>query len=579
MQFQRLEYPRPQFKRDEWLPLNGEWEFEFDDNNQGEIRLLQKGKTPLQTVINVPFAYQTKASGIFKESEVHETVWYRRTFTLPKNGKRALLCFNGADHLTNVWVNGFHVLCHEGAYTPFSADITDFLTSGENVIVVKCYDPLDATFARGKQSWLDGKRFECWYIPETGIWQSVWIEFFEEDCMDAYSVLADVKTNSVKGTLRTLYGKGKQAEITVSQNGETLMQKTVDFGGRYADFSLSFAENGVEYQLWSPEAPNLYDITFVLKKDGATLDTAVSRFGMREIAIIDGKICLNGKPFYQRLILDQGYYKDSGTTPPSVEALKKDLEYTKAMGFNGARKHQKFDDPYFYYLADELGLVTWCEMPSAYRFNADLVKNVSTEWAKIVELAQSFTSVVAYVPLNESWGVPAIGQERKQVDFARTLFYLTKSIDNTRIVSFNDGWQNTTDSDIITVHDYAADSSKFKERYDSEEGLRTSEILNKKVLLGEWQKIDKPVLFSEFGGIAMQSNTVNDNWGYGESAKGNEEFYNRVENLVKGIFACGFQGYCYTQLSDIQQEVNGLLDENHEPKFDNARLKKIFENK
>ena len=574
MLFERTECP--QFKREEWLSLNGEWEFEFDDEKNGESRLLPLGKTALKEKIVVPFAYQTRASGLYKEDEVHETLWYKRSFVLPCVERRVLLCFGGVDYRAEVWVHGHHVLNHEGAYTPFSADITDCLKDGENVLVVKCFDPLEATNPRGKQSWLDGKRFSCWYIPESGIWQSVWLEFFDGDCISGYSLSSDIASGTVNGTLKTLHGLATQAEITVLENGAPLMKKTVDFGGHYADYSLSFSENGLKFELWSPDSPKLYGIEYVLKKDGKTLDLATSRFGMREIKADGEEILLNGKPFYQRLILDQGYYKDSGTTPPSVEAIRKDLELTKAMGFNGARKHQKFDDPYYYYLADEIGLVTWCEMPSAYRFNTDLVKNVCREWAEIVEISRSFTSVITYVPLNESWGVPALKGDEKQQAFARALFYITKSIDPTRIVSINDGWENPAESEIITVHDYAAEPTLFEERYVGE-GLRSSIILEKQVLLGEWKSLKKPVLFSEFGGIAMAKNTVKDNWGYGESAKGDEEFYARVQKLVDGILRLNFKGYCYTQLSDVQQEVNGLLDENHEPKFDVSRLKQIFE--
>ena len=300
---------------------------------------------------------------------------------------------------------------------------------------------------------------------------------------------------------------------------------------------------------------------------------------MRKISVDEyGNICLNNRKLYQRLILDQGYWQESGLTPLSVEEIKKDIELSKAMGFNGARKHQKFEDPYFYYLADEMGFLCWCEMPYAYNFNADEIYMQSREWKEIISVTRNFTSVICYVPLNESWGVRKILTDSKQQDYGRALYYLTKSIDNSRLVSTNDGWENIDVTDILSIHDYAFDSSEFDGKYRAE-NYNALYPQGRKLMSEGCGYCGQPVLFTEFGGIAMQKNATNGNWGYNRGAENDEEYYSRLENLMKGIYETEFQGYCFTQLTDVQQEVNGLLDEYHKPKLDVERLKKLFENK
>ena len=571
----RTEYPRPQFQRNEWFTLNGEWEFEFDDNENGEVRGLPTGKVALSSKIIVPFTYQTKASGIGDESD-HFVVWYRRSFTINKQeNKRALLNFNGADYVTDVWVNGVHVAKNVGAYAPFSADITNVVNDGENVVVVRCFDTLDNTVPRGKQSW-KGKRFECWYIPFTGIWQSVWVEFIGEDGFAQFSVSPSLERKSIFGKLETFYGKATEAQVNVTFGGKQVASKKFPVVDRFVRYELEIADEKGEIKLWNMENPNLYGVEYVLFYGEKVVDRAVSRVGMREISInAEQKICLNGEPIYQRLVLDQGYWKDSGITPPSVDALKKDIELSIAMGFNGARKHQKVEDPYWYYLADEMGFLTWCEMPSAYNFTETEILSVSSEWQKVVATCRNFTSVITYVPFNESWGVGDLPKNKYMLDFTRGVYYLTKAIDDTRLVSTNDGWENPNPSDFLSIHDYAFDDRDFEERYIKSDYNKIAPQGRIQVAGVEWSK-GEPIIFSEYGGVAMKKDAAGENWGYGESAKGDEEFYNRINVLTQGIFKCPFQGYCYTQLSDVQQEVNGLLDEDHNPKFNVEKLYEIF---
>lgn len=572
----RNEYPRPQFRREKWIALNGEWEFAFDDEKIGEKEGWQDGDKSLDKKILVPFTYQTEASGIGDES-MHDVVWYRRKFTVENNGReRALLCFNGSDYITDVWVNGKHAITHKGGFAPFQADITDYLKNGENILVVRCFDTLDAFQPRGKQSWKEGKRFGCWYVPNTGIWQSVWIEFFDGDYIEDYSVYSDIDNQKVSGSVKVWYGVADEVSIAITSKEGKTMTKTFPVEQKHAVYELDIKELEEDVKLWTLEDPYLYSMDIQLLSGGKQVDMGHTRFGMRKISVDkQGKICLNDKPIYQRLVLDQGYWNGSSITPPSAESLKKDIELAKAMGFNGARKHEKLEDPYFYYYADELGFLTWCEMPSAYHFCDTSVKNVMSEWLEILNVAKNFTSVVTYVLLNESWGVDEIVSNKKQQNFANAMYYATKAIDDTRLISINDGWENLERSDFISIHDYAYDDSEFATKYIEGDLDVIAPVGRKQIVEGEKYQ-GQPKLLDEFGGVAMATSTEGENWGYGEGAADVEEFYKRVDNLVKGIRKCGFQGWCFTQLMDCEQEVNGLLDHNHNPKFDIERLREIF---
>ena len=577
MEIERREYPRPQFRRENWQSLNGEWEFAFDDKNDGVKSGLWQGKKALPLKIRVPFSYQYPASGIGDLAQ-HDVVWYRRSFALAEEnrGRRALLCFNAADYQTDVWLNGVHILTHTGGFTPFSADITDFLKKGDNIIVVRCEDTLNDAVPRGKQSWT-GKPFDCYYVPNTGIWQSVWLEFYGEDCIAEHSLFCDYDKTELYGELVTQYGKADEAEILVTFAGKLIKRERFTLRGRHNKFRFALPRDYTDDYSWSPENPRLLYVDFALYKDGKQVDLAHARIGMRKISVDEhGKICLNNRPYYQRLVLDQGYWPESGLTPPSAESLKKDIELAKAMGFNGARKHQKSEDPYYSYYAEELGFLTWCEMPSAYRFCTEEVTAITKEWQEIVKEGRNCTSNVCYVPLNESWGAREIGRDKAQQSFARALYCLTKSLDPTRLVSTNDGFENISPTDIVSIHDYSiARAEEFAEKYlDGYDELYPQGW----PLFAEGEKYEgQPVLFTEFGGRAMQADAKGGAWGYSGAAANEEEFLKQLESIMQGVRTCNFQGYCYTQLTDVQQEVNGLLTAERKPKADIQKLKAIFD--
>ena len=576
--FERKEYPRPQFRRENWQSLNSEWEFAFDDKNEGIKSGLWQGNKALPLKINVPFSYEYPASGVGDTAQ-HDVVWYRRTFAIAEGngGSRALLCFNAADYQTDVWLNGVHILTHTGGFTPFSADITDILKEGENVLVVRCEDTLNDAVPRGKQSWT-GSPFSCFYVPNTGIWQNVWLEFFGEDCIAEHSLFCDYDKTELYGELATLYGSADEAEIAVVFDGKLIKRERLTLRGRHNNYRFTLPKDYTDDYSWSPENPRLLYVDFALYKGGKQIDLAHTRIGMRKISVDEhGKICLNNRPYYQRLVLDQGYWQESGLTPPSAEALRKDIELTKAMGFNGARKHQKLEDPYFCYYAEELGFLTWCEMPSAYRFCAEETAAITKEWQEIVRAGRNCTSNVCYVPLNESWGAREIATDERQKAFARSLYFLTKSLDPTRLISTNDGFEVVNPTDILGVHDYdaekAEDFAKYANGYD---GMHPQGF----ALFAEGEKYaGEPVLLTEFGGRAFQTDAKGEAWGYSGAAQNEEAFLKQLGSIMQGVYSCNFQGYCYTQLTDVQQEVNGLLYADRQPKADLERLKYIFENK
>lgn len=567
----RNEYPRPQLKRDSWISLNGIWQFGYD-NETDEKKIFS---SDLSTEIVVPFAYQCEESGIGDVS-YHKTIWYKKEFSLSEAQlkRRALLCFNAADYKCDVWVNGLHVVCHEGGFTPFSVDISHTLKA-KNVVAVKCEDDLSVSVPRGKQSWTNEK-FACWYVPTSGIWQSVWLEFFDVDCLESYTLKTDIDSCSFGGELTTLYGVAKSCKMTVKYGDKIIKMQKFSLDGKHTRFSVSLMESDFvdESFWWTPEKPNLFYLDIELYNGDAIFDVLHTRFGMRKISVRDGKILLNNRPYYQRLILDQGYFAESGLTPPTCESLKNDIILAKQMGYNGARKHQKFEDPYFYYYADELGFLTWCEMPSAYNFNAEEQYRLLNEWQDIVKNAKNFTSIVCYVPLNESWGVRKILSDKNQQDFARAMYYATKAQDETRPVSINDGWENIEQTDIVSIHDYSYDGDGFADKYRRENFSEVYLHQRKLMAFGNEYK-GQPVVFSEFGGIALKKDSVGGGWGYNDGAADSKEFYDRYENLLRTVSALDFSGFCYTQLTDVQQEVNGLLDEHHRPKFDLDTIKML----
>ncbi|OZQ71256.1 MULTISPECIES: sugar-binding domain-containing protein [Paenibacillus] len=578
----RPEYPRPQFARKDWLSLNGEWDFTFDDEDVGEEEQWYRADTKglFSQVIQVPFAFQSKLSGI-EDPSFHDVVWYRRTFEVPEgwNGKRIVLHFGAVDYLAKVWVNGQLVAVHEGGHTPFQADITPSLIKGNNTIILRAEDfSRDVTLPRGKQYWLE-QSAAIFYTRTTGIWQSVWLEPLSAVHLSKTMMTPDIDRNEIR--LRTFLQGFKSADplklrITVSYDGEVIAedQYMIKNAEQLRAIGLGdFADHGLG-RLWSPEHPNLYDIQFQLLRNEEVIDEAASYFGMRKVSIENGKLCLNNRPYFQRLVLDQGYFPDGILTAPTDEELKRDAQLTKEMGFNGVRKHQKTEDPRFLYWCDKLGLLVWSEAANAYEYSEEYVRRFTKEWQEIIERDYNHPCIVTWVPLNESWGVPNVQIDTRQQQHGLAMYHLTKSLDEMRPVVYNDGWEHMT-TDLVTIHDYESHQEVLEDRYATVESSVNAMPANRKIFVGGASYQGQPILVSEFGGIAFKKSEW-EGWGY-SGAENEEDFLMKLKAVVDPMFTSPvIQGYCYTQLTDVEQEINGLLTYDRQPKAPLEAIRNIM---
>ncbi|MBS4219112.1 glycoside hydrolase family 2 [Bacillus sp. FJAT-49711] len=577
----RKEYPRPHFDRGNWLNLNGEWNFAFDKENTGEKEKWYESGN-LQQKIIVPFTYETKASGIGEE-EFYANIWYQRQVTVPEEygDKKTILHFQAADYITKVWINGKFVGKHQGGQIAFSFNITDFVGENRELnIVVKNEDSFSCHQPRGKQRWQD-KNFGCWYVQTTGIWQTVWLEFLNEAHVDSVKITPDIDTESVEFSYHFTeeldFTNNLTLKTDITFNELPIKSFSMDIDRQLHTAKVNIASDHFDWKvmLWSPQNPNLYNVVFTVYKDGVVLDQVESYFGMRKISIENRNVLLNNIPIYQRLLLDQGYWQDSHLTPPSEEAILEDIDKTMEMGYNGVRKHMKVEDQRYLYWADKKGLLVWSEMAATYEFSDEAVQNFTEEWMEAVKQHYNHPSIITWTPFNESWGIKNIYTDVKQQQFTEGIYHITKSFDSMRPVIVNDGWEHTV-SDILTLHDYVELGEEFSERYKDIETIVGNKIAfnkHKHALAQGYEYKGQPIIMSEYGGIAFSSEK---GWGYGNQVKNEEEFLKRFESITQAIkdidYICGF---CYTQITDVQQEVNGLLTEDRQPKIAMNKIREI----
>ncbi|HEX7177055.1 MAG TPA: glycoside hydrolase family 2 TIM barrel-domain containing protein [Pyrinomonadaceae bacterium] len=580
----RAEHPRPDFVRADWQTLNGRWEFEFDDADRGLAERwydLAAGKGFSKTIL-VPFAFQTRLSGV-GVTDFHDVVWYRRAVQAPDSfrrpGRRILLNFGAVDYEATVWVNGEQAGFHRGGHVSFSLDVTDLLKAGDNSVVLRVFDPsADRTVPRGKQFWRP-KSEGIWYTRTTGIWQPVWMESAGDTHVRRLRVTPDVDNSrvSVEAVLNKT-APGLRLRTVVKLKGEVHAQSEV----ACADARPLAVHKLNEQRLWSPWEPTLYDLTVELVgAGGQVVDRVESYFGQRKVSTHDGRVYLNNNPYYLRLILDQGYWPESLLTPPTDEAMRRDIELSKAMGFNGARKHQKAEDPRWLYWADRLGYFVWGEMANAQDYSEEYAARFADEWQQIVARDFNHPSIIVWVPINESWGVPDIFTSRAQQDHARTMYHLLRSIDPTRLVIDNDGWEHTDETDLFALHDYARTGEELAEKYKILETDTSRIPRNGRDALALGYKYNgSPFVLTEFGGIAYRVGAPKaaNEWGYSGIEPTKEAMLKRLDGLVKAVVANkAWAGFCYTQLTDVEQEINGLLTYDRRPKAAPEEFKRIFE--
>lgn len=572
-------HPFPQMSRKRYRLLDGEWKFKADKENCGEAENWFEGLETEEKIL-VPFACESVRSGIGCEC-APRNIWYEKMLFLSEEeiSESVLLWFEGVDYTAKIWINGHFIGIHDGAYTAFSFDIMPYAREGENLLVVKAEDGYRLENPRGKQRWLN-KSYSCWYVPTTGIWKSVFLEFTGNIRFEKIKWTPDINTQTLKAELflndyrcglsviLSIFREGREEKFLKSAIGSTYHCITIDLGDAEEEFQVKH---------WSAETPALYDVKVVLEMDRKPKDEIESYFGFREFCSAKGALTINGTPIYQKLVLYQGYWKDTGLTPPSDEAIEKDLKDIKRMGFNGIRVHQKIESEYFLSCADRLGLYVWCEMPSAHAFNDDMKNKLIAEWSEIVRQKYNHPSIVVWVPFNESWGIRGVRRNKEMQDFADAAYYLTKAYDSMRPVVTNDGWEHVK-TDIVTVHNYEQNPERLNRAYCSRESAMSegNAVRHQKFVFSEGYRYDgQPVIISEYGGIAFMNGLSGDDWGYSAVAT-EDDFCARFQALCDAIKRIGYvYGYCYTQFSDVWQEKNGLVTMDRKYKVDPAKICKI----
>ncbi|GAK62724.1 glycoside hydrolase family 2 protein [Moesziomyces antarcticus] len=646
--------PNPRFRREKsTLDLTGVWDFAADDDNFGlQERWYEPGSFPRsQQEIFVPYTCETSASQL-SDRRQHKIVWYRRDVFLASDSDtikwsearkhRYFIHFGAVDYESTVWIQGRMVGSHVGGHTPFSFEITEHVwrlhddnASSSLEIVVRAKDaPQDMSQPRGKQYWKQNLKGEyqpesIFYTPTTGIWQDVYLARRPLRHIRSAQFVCDIDTGTVRAEteIDLLHTVGTElaanywvqfivklgrrtisvcktrvsrqtdsctAVINVRQAGEQpegpMRTRLVTPGVLPPEMNRDRWDNGLA--LWSPESPSLYTVEMRLLSDDSEEDRVQSYFGMRKVSIDDqGRFCLNNRVYFQKLILNQGYWPEGGMTTPFFDGYADDIRKIKQMGFNGVRMHQKVESPEFLFEADRLGLLVWGEMANAYEFSTTYLERFTREWIEVVRRDMSHPCIVVWVPINESWGAPALNTSAQQRAHLASLYHLTKALDPTRPVVDNDGWQHVA-TDLITVHDYR-NANELAKSFSSREQALQERVPGFPILLGPLAQSEEryrlPLLCTEFGGLALRVDNVGTtakgvDWGYA-NASSQADFLEQFEALVHALTRPSsgtestrlVQGFCYTQFADVEQEVNGLLTKDREFKIPPAKIKAILD--
>lgn len=559
----RSEYPRPQLVREHWMNLNGSWDFEIDNTETGRERGLPEAAA-LRGKIMVPFCPESKLSGV-ENLNFMRAVWYKRCFTIPpawRPGPNHVILHIGAcDYQTEVWINGTSAGTHSGGYASFSFDITDHLKDGDNMITICAADNVRSGLQpAGKQS-SRYHSYGCFYTRTTGIWQTVWLECVPQAYISELKYTPDIhnKLLMIEAVCENADGRTLTASAAFQGRPAAYGKSTVS--GKRCVIYLQISE----LHLWAPGKPELYDLTLRLHHDHID-----SYFGMRDVSVVDGKMYINGEAVFQRLILDQGFYPEGVITAPDDNALKADIERSMAMGFNGARLHQKVFEPRFLYYCDLLGYMVWGEQGN---WGLDISGNhcmqyFLPEWLEVLKRDYNHPAIIGWCPLNET-------QYNQNPQFVRFLLQMTKAFDSTRPVIDASGWRHEGDiSDITDCHDYEQNGEIFKKHYDP---LAKGESVDITPPIPNIDKVftNKLTFMSEYGGI-WWSDTAENGWGYGNRPASREEFMERFKSLTNALLDNpAFCGLCYTQLTDVEQEQNGLYTYDRKAKFDPEAIRKI----
>lgn len=573
-------HPNPQVFRQDYELLNGKWDFVFDEQEKGMIEGWYKDFAKVRTIL-VPYPYQTETS-LVGTNERSDIIWYHKTITLNKLSPHLLLHFLGVDYECKLFINGKYIASHKGAYDSFNIDIAPFVKLGNNDITLMVIDRQNVDQIRGKQTWKK-EPFECFYKGTSGIWKDVYLEYLNDFYIKSFKFYPSFAGNFVKIDVNL---NNFTSRKNIKLNVKIFFDQKEIFNN---DFKISSENSSLKLKLtkedihpWSIDLPSLYDVILTLYVDDEKIDEITTYFGFNEIKIKDRHVFLNDVDTYFKLILDQGYFPKTYYTGSEDEFIK-DLTLIKECGFNGLRKHQKIESPLFYYYCDTLGLLLWQEMPSPHAYSFEMIKNARREILNQIDEHFNSPSIVAYVIFNESWGVNEIAKDKEESSEVTSMYHLVKDyIKNTRLVISNDGWEHTL-SDILSFHNYEETYDKIFNLYqESIDLINKKDYLNVKAnetkyMFAKEFKVneDAPLMLTEFGGIAYAKDK-DKGWGYGDSVKDEKEYLKKLSSLMEAIYDLKeIRGYCLTQLSDVEQEVNGLFDFNRKPKVDIKEIKKL----
>lgn len=561
------DHPRPTFGRPSWTSLDGTWQFAEGSANDRPLALAYEAR------IEVPFPPESAASGLGLTRCDHPR--YRRTFTAsPAAGRRTLVHFEGVDHEARVWVNGQFVGGHTGGYTPFTLDITDALTDGENELVVAATDlARDLEVPRGKQDWHDSPHM-IWYGRSSGIWRSVWLEDVPAVRLSHATWTTLDTSGHVSGVVRIEGWDDTQAldvEASFAHDGTPLGTVRTSASAEFTTRLGHPVDADTPALYWTPDNPALIDVRLRLLRGDEVLDEVHGYTGLRMVAA-SGGVELNGATVFSRLVLEQAYWPDTHFTAPSADALRAEAELIKSLGFNGLRMHQVSADPRFLRACDEAGLMVWADCPAAYVFSPRSLQATTTNLTELIARDHNHPCVVGWVPFNESWGVPEVASCPQQRDAVAAVATLARALDPTRLVIGNDGWQNVA-GDVVGVHDYSHDAGTLAARYGDADAvaatLASGRPAGRALIVGA-VPADAPVLLSEFGGVSLLASS--DEWGYG-TVPDADALVASVRALAGAVSPSGavgtesgVAGFCWTQLTDCLQEQNGLAWPDRTPK-------------
>lgn len=569
----RPEHPRPQFVRDSWVNLNGQWTYTFDFGDTGLERGLAKSEG-FDGNITVPFCPESKLSGVEYKDFIN-CMWYQRKVDVPAawEGKKIMLNFGAVDYYSTIYVNGHLAGRHWGGTSSFAVDMTPYVKAGEKANIVVCVkdDIRQGEQTGGKQSrvyYSEG----CYYTRVTGIWQTVWMEAVAPAGLKEVYVKPDLDNSCfvLEPKFHALE-KGLSLQVKLKDGNKVVASKKVK-----ATTPMTVILPVKNVKTWSPESPFLYDLEYeVVDASGKVVDKVVSYIGMRKIHIEGNRVYLNNQPLYLRMVLDQGFYPDGVWTAPTDADLKRDIELSMSVGFNSARLHQKVFEERFHYWADKLGYITWGESSSwGADTNKELTaRNFLTEWQEIVERDRNHPSIIMWTPFNETWERPkGVEAARHQDRFVSDVYDLTKALDYRPVHDVSGGYHVKTD--IWSYHNYEQNPDKLKERLTIKNPGEVPTLAKDR----EAAYAGQPYYLDEYGGIKwVIEQYASNTWGYGQGPKTLDEFYTRLEALTDVILGFDYiNGYTYTQLTDVEQEQNGIFTYDRKPKFEAEKLKAIF---